>query len=241
MTLDVNATITVQSYVCNDTNTIIDEPVFSPGRYFCICVGPEYDEDINYSVSGFKSMICSNNGKSRNLVRNYITDPLTDIDDGADGNGIHAIQSMVISGFIDDGDSKFTCEGLVMLEYYSNGSSSTKQGSRHTQERQRHTRVLSDQQETNSFKVEVELLPFRDKVAGGKGLYLIFYLIIVFLILLALGLCLILSLCKHAPTTADNDGDDNNNPKGKEGITSSSLVNSEDEEYNHIIVPTTLF
>ena len=96
MMLYVNATITVQSYVCDDTNTIIDEPLFSLGQYFCICVGPEYDEDINYSVSGFKSMICSNNGKSRNLVRNYITDPLTDIDDGADGNGIHAIQSMVI-------------------------------------------------------------------------------------------------------------------------------------------------
>ena len=141
---------------------------------------------------------------------------------------------------MDYGNSKFTCEGLVTLDYYSNGSSSTKQGSRHTQERQGHTRVLSDQQETNLFKVEVELLPFRDKVAGGKGLYLIFYLIIVFLILLALGLCLILSLCKHAPTTADNDGDDNN-PKGKEGIPSSSLVNSEDEEYNHIIVPATLF
>ena len=138
MTLYVNATtITVQSYVCNDTNTIIDEPVFTPGQYFCICVGPEYDEDnTNYNVSGFKLTICSNNnGKSWNLVRNYITDPLTDIDDGADGNGIRAIQSMVTPGFMDKGNLKFTCEGLVTLDYYINGSSSTKQGSRHTRGR----------------------------------------------------------------------------------------------------------
>jgi hypothetical protein len=115
---DVNATINMKSYICDDDNEIVDRPVFGPGEAFSICVGPADDvDDDNYSVEDFKTLICKNEGETRHLVKNYVPDVLTAVDSEADEDGVRAVRSVVTPGFIDQGENKFFCEGEVSLSY----------------------------------------------------------------------------------------------------------------------------
>lgn len=115
---DVNATITMKSYICDDENEEVDRPVFGPGEAFSICVGPADDvDDDNYSVEDFKTLICKNEGETRHLVKNYVPDVLTTVDSEADEDGVRAVRSVVTPGFIDQGENKFFCEGEVSLSY----------------------------------------------------------------------------------------------------------------------------
>jgi hypothetical protein len=115
---DVNATINMKSYICDDENEIVDRPVFGPGEAFSICVGPADDvDDDNYSVEDFKTLICKNEGETRHLVKNYFPDVLTTVDSEADEDGVRAVRSVVTPGFIDQGENKFFCEGEVSLSY----------------------------------------------------------------------------------------------------------------------------
>jgi hypothetical protein len=113
---DVNATITMNSYICDDENVEVERPVFGPGEAFSICVGPDVDDD-NYSVEDFKTLLCKNEGESRHLVKNYVPDILTTVDSEADEDGFRAVRSVVTPGFIDQGENKFFCEGEVSLSY----------------------------------------------------------------------------------------------------------------------------
>jgi len=226
MNLDVNATADVKSYICDDDNAIIEQPVFGPGQYFRICVGPEDDEDDNYSVSGFKALICSNDGETRNLVQNYATDPLTNIDNEADQNGVRAIRSMVTPGFMDQGNSKFTCEGLVTLDY--------EDGSR------RSSRILSEQ--TNPFEIEVDLKSFQELAGVGDGkeeLRHIFYLLIFVILFVLLGV----ALCKQrvgnatiSPFGKKSDDDENDNDLKDEEKAFSSVIDANDEKSKEEVV-----
>ncbi|OEU14562.1 hypothetical protein FRACYDRAFT_241110 [Fragilariopsis cylindrus CCMP1102] len=112
---DVNATITMNSYICDDENVEVDRPVFGPGEAFSICVGPA--DDDNYSVEDYLTLICKNEGETRHLVKNYVPDVLTTVDSEADEDGVRAVRSVVTPGFIDQGENKFFCEGEVSLSY----------------------------------------------------------------------------------------------------------------------------
>jgi hypothetical protein len=115
---DVNATINMKSYICDDDNEIVDRPVFGPGEAFSICVGPADDvDDDNYSVEDFKTLICKNEGETRYLVNNYVPDVLTIVDREANEDGVRAVRSVITPGFRDQGENKFFCEGEVSLSY----------------------------------------------------------------------------------------------------------------------------
>ncbi|OEU10386.1 hypothetical protein FRACYDRAFT_247439 [Fragilariopsis cylindrus CCMP1102] len=115
---DVDAIITMKSYICDDKNVEVESPVFGSGEAFSICVGPADEvKDDNYSVENFMTLICKNEGETRYLVKNYERDVLTTVDSAADEDGVRAVRSVVTPGFISEDEDKFICEGEVLLSY----------------------------------------------------------------------------------------------------------------------------
>jgi hypothetical protein len=128
----------VQTFLCGvpDINSGSREgSSYEPGQDFRICVGPTPEYEGKYKVVGFDSVICENEGETRNIITEGTPDALTTVsgntigskgDDGIVATaGTMAFNSVVTSEFYDGlipqekgvQLTSFTCSGKVGLEY----------------------------------------------------------------------------------------------------------------------------
>jgi len=130
-------TIDVEAFLCDDFKAATTS--YKVGQMFNICVRPKSTFiDQGYSVSGFDTVTCKNDGSTRQVITNGVFDRLTGPFDNVTswksttgvqmGSKAKAFQSVVVSGFFKNNDSSFTCSGTVKVAADSSALSYTQYG-----------------------------------------------------------------------------------------------------------------
>jgi hypothetical protein len=124
------------AYLCDDELNPYegeDEIAFTAGQDFRFCVSPtdltsikdNVDSiGVDYKVVDFEVVRCSNNGEFRQLIANSIPDLFTVVDKEPNELGVLSFRSTVTSGFFNEGEDEFLCDGKMLLEYIGNNYAS---------------------------------------------------------------------------------------------------------------------
>lgn len=127
--LSVVRTIDVESFMCGEPDKNDGKPAenYRIGQNFQVCVGPTLKYATDYSVKKFKFVTCGEGDNLRVLKTQYeqdfLTDIITDLTGSKSSAGVPAspnsiaFRSVLTPGYFTGGQTQFSCNGEVELQY----------------------------------------------------------------------------------------------------------------------------
>jgi hypothetical protein len=175
----MNQEIEIISFLCRiPGNDFVRLPKFGIGDNVSICVGPTEEYASDYEVIGFESVICKNDGQTRNLIdENGVPDALTVVEKNTIGHidllkgttvlmpGILAVRTTITTGMVQLGEESTLCTGEALVEKNSKARHLKQQRGLQTETLEREERGAT----TISFTMTVNLAKIDNTTFVSKG------------------------------------------------------------------------